>query len=337
MNVPKRSQKLKSGKQRSSLGRTGLVVAPWRSRSESLSTGAYFNDYVSMYIQATSKTTGSPIFFISLWLALPWLISPHLTMHCLIIALFSILYLVSNTIATASCYDNQGALAPQFQPCNNNTAANSYASCCQLTGGDICLDSGLCLVSFSVAWDRLIWADACTDPTGRSGNCQQICTGRNASVYQLIPCPNGLWCCTAGNSGVDCCDAAFALTLGQVVQPSGSVASNSGQCSATSTATSTTSPSQQTCTTCSISSSSCPKNNTTAVGASLGAVLGVTLVAAIVAVCLLLRQIQKLKRAEATVPAHRIQNQSVGYVGRQEIDGNEFKPYRTELPVEGRW
>jgi hypothetical protein len=138
-------------------------------------------------------------------------------------------------------------------------------------------------------------ANACTDPTGRSGNYQQICPGRNASIYQLLPCANGLWCCSAGNSGVDCCDAAFTLAVGQVIQPSASVASsNSGQCSATST----TSPSQQTCVTSPISSSSCPKNNTTAIGASLGAVLGATLVGAIVAACLLLRQIQKLKRTE---------------------------------------
>jgi hypothetical protein len=238
-----------------------------------------------------------------------------------------------NLLAVLDISMRHSTLTTKYQPCNNNTAANSYAPCCELTGGDICLDSGLCMVSVSSSWDRLFWANACTDPTGRSGNCQQICPGRNASIYQLFPCTNGLWCCSAGNSGVDCCDAAFTLAVGQVIQPSASVASsNSGQCSATST----TSPSQQTCVTSPISSSSCPKNNTTAVGASLGAVLGVTLVGAVVAVCLLLRQIQKLKRTEVRVPAYGSQNQSVGYGGRQEIDGNEFKPYRTELPVEGR-
>jgi hypothetical protein len=49
-----------------------------------------------------------------------------------------------------------------------------------------------------------------------------------------------------------------------------------------------------------------------------------------------LRQIQKLKQTEVRVPAYRSQNHSVGDGGRQEIDGNEFKQYRTELPAEGR-
>jgi phospholipase C len=27
----------------------------------------------------------------------------------------------------------------------------------------------------STTYDRLFWANTCTDPTGRSGNCQQMC------------------------------------------------------------------------------------------------------------------------------------------------------------------
>jgi len=79
------------------------------------------------------------------------------------------------------CYSLDGQLLDQstYKPCNPQAA---FSSCCALNGtdasaNDVCLDSGLCQ-STSGWYAGFIWANGCTDPTGKGEGCPKICSGR---------------------------------------------------------------------------------------------------------------------------------------------------------------
>src|SRR5947207_16004979 len=93
------------------------------------------------------------------------------------------LYLFLTTSASPSCYWSDGTLAPStyLQPCNSNLPVGSHSACCAFgrTPPDVCFSSGLCLTGSSYTSNGLIFANGCTDPTGKDSSCQQYCTSKS--------------------------------------------------------------------------------------------------------------------------------------------------------------
>lgn len=162
-------------------------------------------------------------------------------------------------------------------------------------------------------------------------------TGRNASLYQLWPCSNGQWCCSPGDSGINCCGDSFSLSVGKVIVQTSSIAStyivtsnptSSSTYIATSNPTSFSTPfatvslSLQTNSQLSNTSLGSPKDNSTVIGASVGAVLGLALVVAMVTVMFLRRRIRQLKQIGVMQgPAYVSQSQTNEARLLHEIDG----------------
>ncbi|KAF4163735.1 hypothetical protein CNMCM6936_000447 [Aspergillus lentulus] len=201
-----------------------------------------------------------------------------------------------STIA-AQCYYSDGSKTDgSFQPCfpdqdNSPCCANNKP---KSMANDICLTSGLCLAQMQ-GYAGLIYQNACTDPTGKSSQCQKICSGSTSGGIQLLPCPaKGVdqWCCSI--NGTDCCDNAGTVTIGTIY----GYTSTSASSTSTSTATGTGAIATTTVTTtaaagngtqvCADSSS-----KTTAVGAGVGAGLGACLVATLFALWFQRRMYQK--------------------------------------------
>src|SRR5579862_602086 len=268
----------------------------------------------------------------------------------------TVLGLVLVAAASPQCYFNDGSPATGYQPCNSDIQAGSYSACCSLgsapgsNGGDVCLSSGLCFWQGASQSTGFIFADGCTDQTGKNPNCQQICTGevfalapvlltfyipyrgiadngagRNATTYAVLPCPDGKWCCSPtlpSGTGADCCDNSFPLALGDIIVQSSASSSVS---SASSTSTSSTSP----------TASACPKDKSIVVGVSVGVTLGAALSAALAALVVLQRRLQYLKRVGTVQEQEDVNGKAmVGKDGGEvstapEIDGTQ---QRSELP-----
>lgn len=114
---------------------------------------------------------------------------PQRTMKIQFAPIFiAFLYHVLVANASLPCYTSNGTLAGStILPCNSNLPTGSHSACCALgrTPPDACFSSGLCLTGTSIYSNGLIFANGCTDPTGKDPSCQQYCTGEFRLVYQL--------------------------------------------------------------------------------------------------------------------------------------------------------
>jgi hypothetical protein len=103
--------------------------------------------------------------------------------NCILHVLWLVLFASPDPTTAAvspQCYFNDGSLAAAYQPCNSSSSTHS--ACCNLgsppgNSADFCLSTGLCFWQKASASTGLIYANGCTDQTGRDPNCQQICTG----------------------------------------------------------------------------------------------------------------------------------------------------------------
>jgi hypothetical protein len=103
------------------------------------------------------------------------------------LSISGVVLILSNSLYSVAdapqCYFNDGSLASsQYTPCNTNLPEGSYSACCSLggTSPDICLSSGLCYSqNFQHPESGFIYANGCTDPTGKSEACQQVCTSKS--------------------------------------------------------------------------------------------------------------------------------------------------------------
>ncbi|EPS40833.1 hypothetical protein H072_5294 [Dactylellina haptotyla CBS 200.50] len=219
------------------------------------------------------------------------------------------LALTDLTLAASQCYFNDGTMANGYFACNENRPAGTHSPCCNIRNPrvsniDICLESGLCLWQQAQVSNDFLFANGCTDPTGRDANCQQFCTGRNTTVYTIVPCPNGRWCCSGllpPNGNPDCCDNSFILSSNsfraQVISLAATATASNPPTTQSLPPVATNTRSQSP-----ISSSqpSCPassdSDNSVIVGASVGAVLGAALVGALATIVILWRRLQYMKR-----------------------------------------
>ncbi|KAK6540645.1 hypothetical protein TWF694_008040 [Orbilia ellipsospora] len=214
----------------------------------------------------------------------------------------------SISIAATQCYFNDGTEAPGYSACNSNQSGNSHSACCNLGNpqrgrADVCLTSGLCFWQQSTSSNGFLFANGCTDPTGQDPSCQQLCTGRNATVYTVVACPEGKWCCStllAANATANCCNNSFSLPAGALLAqtatlPSPPSTTTPPGISSSAGAPAITSNASQSSTSTPIAT--CPADKSTVVGASVGAVLGASLLAALVAIVFLLRKVRHLTRA----------------------------------------
>jgi hypothetical protein len=80
--------------------------------------------------------------------------------------------------ASADCYypDGSNATDYTYEPCKSGTG---FSSCCIPGEGDLCLSDGLCYYSSG----SYPFRGACTDPTFKSKECPQYCTGSMLSSF----------------------------------------------------------------------------------------------------------------------------------------------------------
>lgn len=107
---------------------------------------------------------------------------------------------------------NEAALDESYQPCTNTTTNNATATpCCRTnqTWPDVCLGNGLCL-STEPFFVGEIWADGCTDSSGKDEACPITCAGNlNATEFwsvMLCPGEDSIWCCRAFGDWDSCCN-----------------------------------------------------------------------------------------------------------------------------------
>ncbi|KAH1489004.1 hypothetical protein LV164_006369 [Aspergillus fumigatus] len=203
-----------------------------------------------------------------------------------------------STIA-AQCYFSDGSKADSsFQPCfpdqyNSPCCANNKP---KGMANDLCLTSGLCLAQMQ-GFAGMIYQNGCTDQTGKSSQCQAICSDSTSGGIHLLPCPakgTNKWCCSI--NGTDCCDNAATVSIGTIYGYTSISASSAS--SSTSTATGTGTIATTTVTTTAAAGSgtevcSDSSSKATAVGAGIGAGLGTCLVATLFALWFQRRMYQK--------------------------------------------
>jgi hypothetical protein len=145
---------------------------------------------------------------------------------------------------------------------------------------------------------------------------------RDAQIYALQPCPNGRWCCYDGATfTTDCCNDTsntFQLTPGTVV----------GQLAVTSSQSASPSPSMSSSASSPPQQPPCPKDRSIIVGASVGAILGSVLLAALGAIVFLLRRLRGGGHSAPYV-AGVISDRGVQLYNGPELDGSQ--PIRQEL------
>jgi hypothetical protein len=196
----------------------------------------------------------------------------------LIFTLFSLAALLQSAQSN-TCYSVDGqVLDDTYKPCNPSA---QFSACCALNGtspdNDICLDSGLCQ-STSGWFAGFIWADGCTDPTGKSNYCPQICSHMPLQYsWNVLQCNPGVFCCRPAYEKSNCCNDTSALVntshIGTLLLPDGEEVNTTYVAPA---------------------SSSCPSRSrfpsAGAVGGAVGGVLGTALLVALTTIILLLRR-----------------------------------------------
>ena len=113
-------------------------------------------------------------------------------MHCqhlsalvpgLLLALLAGSASAAATTDDRKCYGVNGVLhSSDIQPCNADLPAGSHVACCNLTKSppDICVGGGLCLSQEGNTIADLLWAQGCTDPTGKDVACQSYCESESS-------------------------------------------------------------------------------------------------------------------------------------------------------------
>ena len=77
------------------------------------------------------------------------------------------------------CYFVNGANATTHTPCfPDRIRAGGVSSCCYISNGDVCLDTGICLSAGGMAFQG-----ACTDQDWSSGSCPHRCPDRKLSKH----------------------------------------------------------------------------------------------------------------------------------------------------------
>ncbi|KAE8150372.1 hypothetical protein BDV25DRAFT_129642 [Aspergillus avenaceus] len=196
------------------------------------------------------------------------------------------LLLLTPSIQAATCYWRNGQIAAsEQQPCFPD---KKTSPCCGINKSngdpdDICLSNGLCLAQVT-PYTGLVLQNTCTDAKW-GDDCLNICPQSLKPTYgiHILPCPDislEHWCCS-GN-GSNCCDDAFKISMGTVVQPTSSSSSTGRVNMSTATATATATVTADGATT-SCSEAGTDPTTTVAVGAGVGAGLGACLAATVVA------------------------------------------------------
>lgn len=95
--------------------------------------------------------------------------------------------MLSTALAAAKkCYYVDGSDVPDtsFQPCFPNKADSP---CCASNkgSGDMCLSSGICYAQQGI-YNGMLYVNGCTDKTGKSNDCVQVCPNGTISSYLYI-------------------------------------------------------------------------------------------------------------------------------------------------------
>ena len=144
--------------------------------------------------------------------------------------------------------------------------------------------------------------------------------GRNATTYEIWPCPDGQWCCTS--DVFDCCNSGETSSMAPGTMIEYVMSSTSSL-----PTSQNTSPAKL----------SCPTNNSTVIGASVSAVLGCALLLSLGAILILIWRLRSLKLSSAarelevvnTTGASRntgthVQELGSGYSTVPELDGRHI-------------
>ncbi|OCT46353.1 hypothetical protein CLCR_01223 [Cladophialophora carrionii] len=210
--------------------------------------------------------------------------------------LLALCFLTASSLAAQTkktCYSLDGQeLDGRFQPCNPDA---EFSSCCALDGtdgeNDICMDSGLCM-STSGWFSTYLWANGCTDPTGKAKACPQQCNFMPSGYsFNVLQCDanNGSFCCRSGSDEDNCCTTESrvfqaATTIGQILLP--------GTDQVVNTTYSTILPNSS-------------KDHSRVVGGVVGGVLGAALIASLIALFMLLRSRKALRNDYSSLQQDR--------------------------------
>ena len=75
---------------------------------------------------------------------------------------------------SSACFFVNGNPAPQHVPCfPDKVSAGGDSACCQVSNGDVCLDTGICLSVGGVTFQG-----GCTDINWQSNSCPHRCPDR---------------------------------------------------------------------------------------------------------------------------------------------------------------
>jgi hypothetical protein len=212
---------------------------------------------------------------------------------------FVLIYLTQFTHG-ATCYNQAGS--PQgsnVQPCNSTT---NTGACCNVAGGDIRTESGLCMRQGEIP--GFLYQDACTDSQWGS-ECPNFCPSMYSDMrsdpyptdkmlekqngpWVVLQCSDdpapGSWCCTEpgenawlenifhwlifwNSGGSNCCSDSsqvFTTNVGALIIPTSTMSAT------VATTTGTSAPS---------TALDCPKDKSATIGGSIGGALGAALLA----------------------------------------------------------
>ncbi|CAI4213252.1 unnamed protein product [Parascedosporium putredinis] len=188
----------------------------------------------------------------------------------------------------------QGRREPRL-PAVQQLDGRGASMCCNVGTGDVCRDNGLC---FNPSVEHL-WRESCTDPTWKDPACVKLCHRdilnaqgilMSGTDMRITVCSDGSLCCGDKEASTECCreKSGFLIVDGEVVaasQPSSTTGTQTTARSTSSTSTSTSSSDDpesddpEASNTGNDDGSSGP-NKAVIIGAVLGSVFGVALIAA---------------------------------------------------------
>jgi len=225
------------------------------------------------------------------------------------------------------CYSLDGqVLDTRFQPCNPGA---QFSSCCALNGtdgqNDICLDSGLCM-STSGWFSTYLWANGCTDPTGKDKSCSQQCSFMGSGYsWNVLQCDanNGTFCCRAASDENNCCTTEAHIftadnTIGQLLLP--------GTDAVVNTTYSTIEPKSS-------------SDHSGIVGGVVGGVLGALLLATLLALFMVLRSRKSLRnnysslQQEHDTALQHNSNEKSALQAELEQHRANYQQYQAQAPI----
>ncbi|KAF1992429.1 hypothetical protein K402DRAFT_399544 [Aulographum hederae CBS 113979] len=226
-------------------------------------------------------------------------------MYSTISLLFPIVYLFVPAFAQ-TCYFPDGSTADLFKPCTNYSKG---AACCYSSdpqGTDLCYNNGYC---YSLIFGAL-YRGACTDRDWSLGSaCAQQCLKFHSNAeIAIVLCNDGKLCCGHAEEASPCCEANSGFDWNNATF----LALENGVNTIVATYTErTTIVSTKTATETNLATSTCASEEGLMIskqessqrqmvmGAGLGSVLGISVLAVLVMGTLLLRQRRQRISAEA--------------------------------------